>query len=252
MNKQQGLFVSHMHADLGIWCIAPDSTRYMFVRHVFPQSAQSDVFIYCFGSIIYFYLMQFSLFFFLSITFYFSILCSVKFPVAFSLYGYSPYLGQSSARMSAPSVLTPLTPLPPSSAVSPTSPPLPALSAAPQVSPSPSVPRLSSPHPTPSAPMPISQRYRPYSLSSSLGSSFPVSPSPRSGLSTPTHAPSIPLTLQPAPLPSPRHHTRQTPAPFSFVPGSPTTTARRTATTSWMPPRYLLTVLDVTFCPIHQ
>ncbi|KAK3518935.1 hypothetical protein QTP70_016060 [Hemibagrus guttatus] len=78
------------------------------------------------------------------------------------------------------------------------------------------------------------QRYRPYMLSSSQGS-LPMSVSPMSGLSTPTHASSTPLTSQPAPLPSPRQHTRQTPAPYSFVPGSPTTTARRAILASWMP-----------------
>lgn len=180
--------------------------------------------------------------------FYISVLCSVKFPVAFSLYGCSPYLGQNSARMSAPSVPTPLTPpsLPPPSAVSPS----PAPSAAPQPSSSPSVPRLSSPYPTPSAPLPISQRYRPYSLSSSQGSvSFPMSLSPRSSLFTPTQTPSTPLIPQPAPLPSPRHHTHQTPAPIPFVPGSPTTIARRTTLGSWMPSRYLLTVFRCEVLP---
>ncbi|XP_017342388.1 ubiquitin conjugation factor E4 B isoform X2 [Ictalurus punctatus] len=152
-----------------------------------------------------------------------------------SLYGCSPYLGQNSARMSAPSVLTPLPPpsLPPPSVVSPSPPPAP--STAHQLSPSPSAPQLGSPFPTPSAPLPISQRDRPYSLSSSQGSSFPMSLSPRSGFSPPTHAPSTPLTPQPAPLPSPRHHTLQTPALVPIVPDSPTTTARRTAVASWMP-----------------
>lgn len=182
--------------------------------------------------------------------------CSVKFPVAFSLYGCSPYLGQSSARMTAPSVLTPVTPpsLPPTSAVlpSPSPPPPPAPLTVPQLSPSPSVSRPSFSLPTSSAPLPISQRYRPYSLSSPQGSFFPMSPSPRSGISTPSYAPFTPLTPQPAPLPSPRHHTRQTPPPLSFVPGSPTTTARRTTMASWMPPRYRLTVLDVKFCLLHR
>lgn len=181
------------------------------------------------------------------VTFYIPILRSVKFPVVFSLYGCSPFLGQNSARMSAPSILSPLTPpsLPPPSAVSP--PPPPAPSDAPQICPSPSVPRLSTPYPTPSAPLPISPRYRPYSLSSSHGSSFPMSVSPRSGLSTPTHTPSTSMTPQPAPIPSPRPHSRQTSAQNSFMPGSPTATARRTAMASWMPSRYLFTVLDVIF-----
>ncbi|KAM9445877.1 ubiquitin conjugation factor E4 B isoform 2-T2 [Clarias gariepinus] len=151
-----------------------------------------------------------------------------------SLYGCSPYLGQNSSRMSAPSVLQPLTPPspPPPSAVLP--PPQPVPSAAQQYSQSQSALRLNSPCPTPSAPLPISQRYRPYTLGSSQGSSVPMSLSPRSGLSTPTNTPSTPLTPQPAPLPSPRPHSRQTPAPFPFVPGSPTTTARRPALASWM------------------
>lgn len=180
-------------------------------------------------------------------TFFNSILRCVKFPVVFSLYGCSPYLGQNSARMSAPSVLAPLTPpsLPPPSAVSPPPPHVP--SAAPQLCPSPSVPRLSFQYPTPSAPLPISQRYRPYSLSSSHGSSFPMSLSPRSGLSTPIHTPTTSLTPQAAPVPSPRPHTSQTSAQNSVMPGSPTATARRTAMASWMPSRYLFTVLDVTF-----
>ncbi|GAA6107170.1 ubiquitin conjugation factor E4 B isoform X1, partial [Tachysurus ichikawai] len=149
-----------------------------------------------------------------------------------SLYGCSPYLGQNSARMSAPSVSTPL--IPPSSAISPPPPPEPPTM--PQPSLSPSAPHLSSPYSTPSSPLPISQRPREYSLSSSRVSSFPVSVSPMSGLSTPTHALPTPLSPQPAPLPSPRPQTRQTHVPFSFVPGSPTTTARRAAQASWMPP----------------
>lgn len=215
----------------------------MFVWPFFPQSTQSDLFLCCFGSDICIVL---------SIMFYISILCSLKFPVAFSLYGCSPYLGQNSARMSAPSVLTPLPPpsLPPPSVVSPSPPPAP--STAHQLSPSPSAPQLGSPFPTPSAPLPISQRDRPYSLSSSQGSSFPMSLSPRSGFSPPTHAPSTPLTPQPAPLPSPRHHTLQTPALVPIVPDSPTTTARRTAVASWMPSRYLHTMLDVKSCSLHQ
>ncbi|KAI5095644.1 ubiquitin conjugation factor E4 B isoform X1, partial [Silurus meridionalis] len=136
------------------------------------------------------------------------------------LYGCSPYLGQNPARISAPSVLTPvILPSLPPPAASPSPPPQPGPSTAPQLPPSPSVPRLSSPYPTPSSPLPISPRYRPYV--------FPMSLSPRSGLSTPTYTPSAPLTPQPAPLPSPRQHTRQTPVPFPLVPGSPSLTARR-------------------------
>uniref|UniRef100_A0AAR2IV00 Ubiquitin conjugation factor E4 B n=1 Tax=Pygocentrus nattereri TaxID=42514 RepID=A0AAR2IV00_PYGNA len=69
-----------------------------------------------------------------------------------------------------------------------------------------------SPSPTPSAPLPISQRYRPYSLSPSQSSSFPMSLSSRPGTSGPSSAlttasqsPAVPSSPQPALLPSPRH-----------------------------------------------
>ncbi|XP_026872129.2 ubiquitin conjugation factor E4 B isoform X1 [Electrophorus electricus] len=156
-----------------------------------------------------------------------------------SLYGCSPHpLAQSSARMRAPPTPTPSAPVvePPPAAA------LPAVGsqALPRVSPGPPAPRL--PPSAPSAPLPISQRYRPYSLSPSQGFSIPTSSSPRSGhagpssgLLTPTQPPAVPPSPQPAPLTSPRPRTRQPAVPFPMLPASPTTMARRTAVAARMP-----------------
>uniref|UniRef100_A0A671TBX5 Ubiquitin conjugation factor E4 B-like n=1 Tax=Sinocyclocheilus anshuiensis TaxID=1608454 RepID=A0A671TBX5_9TELE len=129
-----------------------------------------------------------------------------------SLYGCSPNpLALSSARMSAPSV-----PLAPAAALlGPPSPPV-------------SRPPASLPPPSPSTPLPISQRYRPYSLSSSI----PISPSHRStpsGMLTPPTTSGIPSS------PSPRHHSTNSSMPFPILPGSPSTMARRTALAARMP-----------------
>uniref|UniRef100_A0A8C1P055 Ubiquitin conjugation factor E4 B n=1 Tax=Cyprinus carpio TaxID=7962 RepID=A0A8C1P055_CYPCA len=133
-----------------------------------------------------------------------------------SLYGCSPNpLALSSARMSAPSV-----PLAPAAALpGPPSPPV-------------SRPPASLPPPSPSTPLPISQRYRPYSLSSSI----PISPSHRStqsGMLTPPTTSGIPSS------PSPRHRSTNSSVPFPILPGSPSTMARRTALAARMPSRYL-------------
>uniref|UniRef100_A0AAY5EBP7 Ubiquitin conjugation factor E4 B n=1 Tax=Electrophorus electricus TaxID=8005 RepID=A0AAY5EBP7_ELEEL len=99
--------------------------------------------------------------------------------------------------------------------------------ALPRVSPGPPAPRL--PPSAPSAPLPISQRYRPYSLSPSQGFSIPTSSSPRSGhagpssgLLTPTQPPAVPPSPQPAPLTSPRPRTRQPAVPFPMFLGAST------------------------------
>ncbi|XP_062871127.1 ubiquitin conjugation factor E4 B isoform X2 [Trichomycterus rosablanca] len=143
-----------------------------------------------------------------------------------SLYGCSPHpLAQNSSRMIAPSIPISLAPhlaASPMAATSLSAPPAP-------------LPPLFSPLiPTPSAPLPISQRYRPYSLSPSQGSSFPISPSPRSGMYTPTQTPTVLSSSHPAPLPSPSHRNHLTASPFSVLPGSPTTMARHAALASWM------------------
>nr|AEK06332.1 UBE4B-II splice isoform II [Danio rerio] len=127
-----------------------------------------------------------------------------------SLYGCSPNpLALSSARLSAPSV-------PPASP------------AALPVSLSPPISRPPASLPSPSAPLPISQRYRPYSLSSSI----PISPSSRSA---PSGMLTSPTTSETPSRPSPRQHSTQTSMPFPFPPGSPTTMARRTALATRMP-----------------
>ncbi|XP_026092647.1 ubiquitin conjugation factor E4 B-like isoform X2 [Carassius auratus] len=126
-----------------------------------------------------------------------------------SLYGCSPNpLALSSARMSAPSV-----PLAPAAAhPGPPSPPA-------------SRPPASLLLPSPSTPLPISQRYRPYSLSSSI----PISPSQRasqSGMLTPPTTSGVPSS------PSPRHHSTDSSMPY---PGSPSTVPRRTRLATRMP-----------------
>ncbi|KAI2649655.1 Ubiquitin conjugation factor E4 B [Labeo rohita] len=120
-----------------------------------------------------------------------------------------------------------LTLVPPSSQSG--SPMMPCAAALP-VPPSPPVsrPPTSLAPPSPSAPLPISQRYRPYSLSSSI----PISPSPRStpsGMLTPPTTSGIPSS------PTPRHHSTHTSMPFPILPGSPSTMARRTALAARMP-----------------
>ncbi|XP_051518119.1 ubiquitin conjugation factor E4 B-like isoform X1 [Myxocyprinus asiaticus] len=130
-----------------------------------------------------------------------------------SLYGCSPNpLALSFARMSAPSV-PPSSPVP--SAASLQVPPSPPASCPPT-----SLPSLSS-----SAPLPISQSYRPYSLSSSI----PISSSPRSSSGMLT----APTTSGMPSSPSPRQRTTQSSMPF--LPGSPSTIARRTALAAQMP-----------------
>uniref|UniRef100_A0A671TBW9 Ubiquitin conjugation factor E4 B-like n=1 Tax=Sinocyclocheilus anshuiensis TaxID=1608454 RepID=A0A671TBW9_9TELE len=129
-----------------------------------------------------------------------------------SLYGCSPNpLALSSASSARTSV-----PLAPAAALlGPPSPPV-------------SRPPASLPPPSPSTPLPISQRYRPYSLSSSI----PISPSPRStpsGMLTPPTTSCIPSS------PSPRHHSTNSSMPFPILPGSPSTMARRTALAARMP-----------------
>lgn len=174
----------------------------------------------------------------------------------FSLYGCSPHsLALNTARMTAPPI--PITFTPPLAAstmaapssfapsgitipfTAPTSPRphIPPTSAAPRPP-----PLFTSSIPTPSAPLPISQRYRPYTLSPSQSSSVPTSPSLMSGLSTPTQTSAVFSNPQPAPLPSPSHRNPLAASPFSVLPGSPTVMTRPAALASWMTSRYFLTV----------
>uniref|UniRef100_A0AAR2KT83 Ubiquitin conjugation factor E4 B n=1 Tax=Pygocentrus nattereri TaxID=42514 RepID=A0AAR2KT83_PYGNA len=139
-----------------------------------------------------------------------------------SLYGCSPQSHTQNIRMS--SMLMP--------AVAP-----PAV-APPAVAP----PAAAPPAAAPPAAAPPAARYRPYSLSPSQSSSFPMSLSSRPGTSGPSSAlttasqsPAVPSSPQPALLPSPRHRARHTAVPFPFLPASPTSVARRTALAARMP-----------------
>ncbi|XP_045063053.1 ubiquitin conjugation factor E4 B isoform X3 [Coregonus clupeaformis] len=154
-----------------------------------------------------------------------------------SLYGCSPHsLALNAARMTSPPLPTPTTP-----------------SLHPMVAPSPPTmanpPRLSL-NP-PSAPLPISQRYRPYSVTSPWGVSTPPSPSPRlaslpgfsrvtEGLPVPpiilaqAPAPPLPTSPQSVPLPSPSPRP-PTSMPLPLVPPSPRSAARRAALATGIP-----------------
>uniref|UniRef100_A0A8C8HUI2 Ubiquitin conjugation factor E4 B n=1 Tax=Oncorhynchus tshawytscha TaxID=74940 RepID=A0A8C8HUI2_ONCTS len=133
-----------------------------------------------------------------------------------SLYGCSPHsLALNAARMISPPLSTPTSP-----------------SLHPMVAPSPPSmaypPRLSLN--LPSAPLPISQRYRPYSVTSPLGISTP--PSPRlASLPVPpiilaqAPAPPLPTSPQSVPLPSTSPHP-PTSMPLPLVPPSPRSAAR--------------------------
>ncbi|XP_012681583.2 ubiquitin conjugation factor E4 B isoform X1 [Clupea harengus] len=136
-----------------------------------------------------------------------------------SLYGCSPHpLALNPARMSAPSsASTPSSATTPTSPLSPTDPP-------------PLRPALGSPTP----PLPISQRYRPYSLNSPWASTSTIPPSPRStGPLSPGQGPSFsPL---PASLSSPQQvHPSSMSLPL-LPPSSPSARARRTALAARMP-----------------
>ncbi|XP_036387287.1 ubiquitin conjugation factor E4 B isoform X2 [Megalops cyprinoides] len=141
-----------------------------------------------------------------------------------SLYGCSPHpQALSTARMTSPSA--------------PTTPATPSFSQ--PVSPSPPAPRLSSG--SASAPLPISQRYRPYSVSSPWGASFSPVPSPRSSSVGPAPGPPVPpspqgvsSSPQPAPFSSPRFR-RPSTMLLPLTPGSPGAGAQRTAQAARIP-----------------
>ncbi|XP_065141631.1 ubiquitin conjugation factor E4 B isoform X1 [Paramisgurnus dabryanus] len=133
-----------------------------------------------------------------------------------SLYGSSPNpLAPSSARMSAQTA--------------PPAPPTPSTAAS-LVPPSPPVSRTPTTLPSipPTAPVPISQRYRPYTLSPSV----PTSPNPRSvpsGMLTPPPTTGMPSS------PSSRHGANQSSSvPLPLPPSSPNTVARRTVLAAQM------------------
>uniref|UniRef100_A0A8C7G095 Ubiquitin conjugation factor E4 B n=1 Tax=Oncorhynchus kisutch TaxID=8019 RepID=A0A8C7G095_ONCKI len=154
-----------------------------------------------------------------------------------SLYGCSPHsLALNAARMISPPLPTPTSP-----------------SQHPMVAPSPPSmaypPRLSLN--LPSAPLPISQRYRPYSVTSPLGISTPPSPRLASlpglsrgpiteGLPVPpiilaqAPAPPLPTSPQSVPLPSTSPHP-PTSMPLPLVPPSPRSAARGAALATRIP-----------------
>ncbi|XP_078144414.1 ubiquitin conjugation factor E4 B isoform X3 [Centroberyx gerrardi] len=170
-----------------------------------------------------------------------------------SLYGCSPHsMTLNAARMTSPSLPIPTTPSAPSTPSTPQFivPPSP---------PTPAIPRLSL-NP-PSAPLPISQRYRPYSVTSPWGVSTPPSPGYR-GASLPMPSPSPagpsvpPNTPVPVPPPSPQSlpfsSPRPRPHPTStsppMVPPSPRSNTRRAAFAAGIPPsRYLSSCFFFTF-----
>ncbi|KAF3860307.1 hypothetical protein F7725_000562 [Dissostichus mawsoni] len=142
---------------------------------------------------------------------------------------------------------------------SPTTPSLPSTPSTPQfiVPPSPTATTALRPSLNPpSAPMPISQRYRPYSVTSPWGAPSPSSPGQRgftfSGPSPSPAGPSVPPNT-PVPVPptspqtltlsSSRAHNQASSTPPPIVPPSPRTNARQSAFASRIPPSSPLSVL---------
>lgn len=104
----------------------------------------------------------------------------------------------------------------------------------------------------PSAPMLVSQRYRPYSVTSPWLSPTPPSPGPRgaalpawspspAGLPVPPNTPSpLPPSPQSSSLSSPRPRHHPTSMPLPLVPHSPRAAARQAALAARIPPsRYI-------------
>uniref|UniRef100_A0A8C4NZ04 Ubiquitin conjugation factor E4 B n=1 Tax=Dicentrarchus labrax TaxID=13489 RepID=A0A8C4NZ04_DICLA len=124
----------------------------------------------------------------------------------------------------------------------PTPPSVPSTPSTPQFIVPPSPPATATPRPTlnpPSAPMPISQRYRPYSVTSPWGAPSPSSPGHR-GFSFfgPSPSPAGPSSLS---LSSPRARNQPSSTPPSMVPPSPRTNTRQAAFAARIPPsRYLI------------
>ncbi|KAE8293330.1 Ubiquitin conjugation factor E4 B [Larimichthys crocea] len=172
--------------------------------------------------------------------------------VVHSLYGCgSPNLmALDAAKRTSPSLPTPTTPSLPSTPSTPSTP---------QFIVPPSPPATATPRHTlnpPSAPMPISQRYRPYSVTSSWGAPSPSSPGHRGfsffGPSPSSAGPSVPPNT-PIPVPppsphslslsSPRARNQPSSTPPSMVPPSPRSNARRAAFAARIPPSSPLSFL---------
>ncbi|XP_068453629.1 ubiquitin conjugation factor E4 B isoform X1 [Clinocottus analis] len=162
-----------------------------------------------------------------------------------SLYGCgSPHsMALDAAKRTSPSLPTPTTPTVSSTPSTPQFivPPSPPATATPRHT-----------HNPPSAPMPISQRYRPYSVTSPWGAPSPSSPGQR-GLSFLGPSPSLagpsvpPNTPVPVPPPSPQSLSLSSPrvrnqpssTPLSVVPPSPRSNTRQAAFASRIPPSSL-------------
>nr|XP_057939432.1 ubiquitin conjugation factor E4 B isoform X3 [Doryrhamphus excisus] len=117
----------------------------------------------------------------------------------------------------------------------------------------------------PSAPMPISQRYRPYSVASPWGAPSPSSPGQRSfSFFAPSLSPSGPTVPPntPVPLPTPTTHSLSLSSamaqsqtwstPPSMVPPSPRTTARQATFAARIPPSSPLSLLLFALSDISQ
>ncbi|KAM6977292.1 ubiquitin conjugation factor E4 B isoform 1-T1 [Aplochiton taeniatus] len=166
-----------------------------------------------------------------------------------SLYGCSPHpMAVNAARMTSP-LSTPSTPTTPHLLV----PPSPTTTNPPRLSLNP-----------PSAPLPISQRYRPYSVTSPWLSPTPPSQGPRGpGLSawSPSPAglpvpPNTPAPLPPSPqsssLSSPRPRPHPSSMPLPLVPPSPRAAARQAALAARIPPSSPLSLLFVALSDMSQ
>lgn len=179
--------------------------------------------------------------------------------VVHSLYGGgSPHLvALDGAEGTSSSLSTPATPSIPSS------PSIPQFSVPPSP-PAPATPRHTLN--TPSAPMPISQRYRPYSVTSPWGAPTPPSPGYRgfslfapspspAGHSVPPNTP-VPLpppSPQPLSLSSSRAPHQPSSTPPLVVPSSLRSNTRQAAFASRIPPsRYLILHLHVSLCCTHR
>uniref|UniRef100_A0A8C2YYR5 Ubiquitin conjugation factor E4 B n=1 Tax=Cyclopterus lumpus TaxID=8103 RepID=A0A8C2YYR5_CYCLU len=164
-----------------------------------------------------------------------------------SLYGCgSPQsMALDAAKRTSPSLPAPTTPTVPSTPSTPQFivPPSPPASATPR--------HILNP---PSAPMPISQRYRPYSVTSPWGAPSPSRPSPSpAGPSGPpnTPVPVPPPSPQSLSLSSPRVPNQPSSTSLSMVPPSPRSNTRQAAFASRIPPsRYLIFHLHVSVPPV--
>ncbi|XP_042265336.1 ubiquitin conjugation factor E4 B isoform X2 [Thunnus maccoyii] len=162
-----------------------------------------------------------------------------------SLYGCgSPHpMALDAAKRTSPSLPTPATPSAPSTPSTPQFivPPSPPTTATPRHALNP-----------PSAPMPISQRYRPYSVTSPWGALSPSSPGhrgfsffgPPPGSAGPSVPPNTPVPLPPPspqslPLSSPVARSQPSSTPLPMVPPSPRSNTRQAAFAARIPPSSL-------------